>query len=116
MTIAGLGKTAQVIALIAHLKSIGEPGPHLIIVPSSTLENWMREFSIFAPALRAESYYGSQADRSFQRRELVGSVDQIDVIVTTYNIATSSAEDQKFLRKAMSFKVSLVARFRWSIY
>ncbi|PAK71530.1 hypothetical protein B8W95_13885, partial [Staphylococcus pasteuri] len=44
----GLGKTAQVIALLAHLKATGEPGPHLVIVPSSVLDNWMREFSVFA--------------------------------------------------------------------
>ena len=108
---AGLGKTAQVIALLSHLKSIGEKGPHLIIVPSSTLENWMREFSIFAPDLRAESYYGSQADRSIQRSELAAHNNSgaLDVVVTTYNIATSSADDQKFLRKKMNFQVSFVA-------
>ena len=35
----GLGKTVQVIAFLAHLKEIGiqGDGPHLIIVPSSTL-------------------------------------------------------------------------------
>lgn len=102
----GLGKTAQVIALMSHLKSIGEKGPHLVIVPSSTLENWMREFSVFAPGLIVESYYGSQADRSIQRHEL-SEAEHLDVVVTTYNIATSSAEDQKFLRKKMEFKVRL---------
>lgn len=41
----GLGKTIQVIALIAWLKETGESnGAHLVVVPSSTLENWAQEF------------------------------------------------------------------------
>ncbi|GAA6062362.1 hypothetical protein JCM10212_004208 [Sporobolomyces blumeae] len=102
----GLGKTAQVIALLAHLKATGETGPHLVIVPSSTLENWMREFSVFAPDLIAHSYYGSQAERDEIRREL-RSLDELDVVVTTYNIATGSVDDQKFLKRKMDFKVAV---------
>ncbi len=33
----GLGKTVQAIAFLAHLSETGERGPHLIIVPASTL-------------------------------------------------------------------------------
>ncbi|KAJ7385779.1 ATP-dependent helicase smarcad1 [Desmophyllum pertusum] len=33
----GLGKTVQAIAFLAHLRESGERGPHLIIVPASTL-------------------------------------------------------------------------------
>lgn len=41
----GLGKTIQVIALLAWLKETGRAkGAHLIVVPSSTLENWALEF------------------------------------------------------------------------
>ncbi|GAA5935429.1 DNA-dependent ATPase FUN30 [Sporobolomyces koalae] len=102
----GLGKTCQVIALLAHLKATGEQGPHLVIVPSSTLENWMREFSVFAPDLVAHSYYGSQAERDEIRREL-RSLEELDVVVTTYNIATGSPDDQKFLKRKMDFKVAV---------
>ncbi|GAA5960200.1 hypothetical protein JCM3765_002505 [Sporobolomyces pararoseus] len=102
----GLGKTAQVIALLAHLKATGDPGPHLVIVPSSTLENWMREFSVFAPDLVAHSYYGSQAERDEIRREL-RALEELDVVVTTYNIATGSPDDQKFLKRKMNFKVAV---------
>ncbi|TNY22200.1 P-loop containing nucleoside triphosphate hydrolase protein [Rhodotorula diobovata] len=99
----GLGKTAQVIALLAHLKATGEPGPHLIIVPSSTLDNWMREFSVFAPELVVRSYYGSQGERYELRSEL-RAMDELDCVVTTYNIATGSPDDQKFLKRKMAFK------------
>ena len=33
----GLGKTIQAISFLAHLKETGDEGPHLIIVPSSTM-------------------------------------------------------------------------------
>ena len=54
----GLGKTCQVIAFLAHLFEKGIKGPHLVVVPGSTLENWLREFSIFCPALNVMPYYG----------------------------------------------------------
>ena len=47
----GLGKTCQVIAFMAHLKQVGERGPHLVVVPASTIENWLREFNKFCPDL-----------------------------------------------------------------
>ena len=54
----GLGKTCQVIAFLAHLFEKGVKGPHLVVVPGSTLENWLREFSIFCPRLSVMPYYG----------------------------------------------------------
>lgn len=54
----GLGKTCQVIAFFAHLFEKGIKGPHLVVVPGSTLENWLREFSIFCPGLSVMPYYG----------------------------------------------------------
>lgn len=55
----GLGKTCQVIAFLALLSERGIKGPHLIVVPGSTLENWLREFSIFCPSLVVMPYYGT---------------------------------------------------------
>ncbi|KAJ1659427.1 DNA-dependent ATPase fun30 [Dispira simplex] len=60
----GLGKTAQVISFLGQLLHQGNQGPHLVIVPTSTLENWMREFKKFCPALRVASYYGNQSERA----------------------------------------------------
>lgn len=60
----GLGKTCQVISFISHLYEIGVPGPHLVIVPGSTLENWLREFRNFSPRLVVEPYYGKSNQNS----------------------------------------------------
>ncbi|KAK9480939.1 SNF2 family N-terminal domain-containing protein [Lipomyces japonicus] len=92
----GLGKTCQVISFLAHLKEIGLEGPHLVVVPSSTLENWLREFKRFCPSLVVEPYYGSQKERQELRAVLLES--DFDVIVTTYNLACGSPLDTSFLK------------------
>lgn len=93
----GLGKTCQVISFMAYLKATSEvQSPHLVVVPSSTLENWLREFQKFCPDLVVQAYYGSQAEREDLRYELMES--EYDVLVTTYNLATGAAPDFKFLR------------------
>ena len=56
----GLGKTIQAIAFLAHLKEVGDEGPHLIIVPSSTMDNWQKELATWCPTLKVLNYYGSQ--------------------------------------------------------
>lgn len=96
----GLGKTCQVISFLSYLKEQDVKGPHLVVVPSSTLENWMREFKKFSPSLIIEPYYGSQAARFEMRRVLYPKLDEIDVIVTTYNLATGSKDDHSFLKNA----------------
>lgn len=98
----GLGKTLQVIAFLAHLKEIGEPGPHLVVCPASTLENWLREFARFAPSLKVEPYYGSQPERAEIREELQDS--NFEVLITTYNLATGGKQDMGFL-KSLGFNV-----------
>lgn len=94
----GLGKTCQVIAFLAHLKQTNQPGPHLVVVPSSTLENWLREFRKFCPELKIEPYYGSQQERAELRDILEDNEGQYDVIVTTYNLASGNKHDVSFLK------------------
>lgn len=94
----GLGKTVQVIALISQLNLENIEGPHLIVVPGSTLENWLREFNKFSPELVVEPYYGSEKARASQRVEILRQKASIDAIVTTYDLAYKK-EDNKFLRK-----------------
>lgn len=93
----GLGKTCQVIGLLAHLCEVGQTGPHLIVVPSATLENWLKEFQQFAPGLHVEIYYGSMAEREDMRYNLEAARDDINAVVTTYTIAKGK-EDIPFLK------------------
>ncbi|KAH0562282.1 hypothetical protein GP486_003027 [Trichoglossum hirsutum] len=95
----GLGKTCQVISFLVHLLEHKDiRGPHLVVVPSSTLENWLREFRRFSPSLIVEPYYGLQKERVEQRDRIDRNRDHINVIVTTYQTASGNQLDSKFLR------------------
>ena len=95
----GLGKTYQVIAFLSHLFENGEQGPHLIVVPAATLENWLQEFQRFCPALNVEPYYASNPDeRAVLREEIDANRDDINVLVTTYHVAKAK-EDWPWLKE-----------------
>lgn len=94
----GLGKTCQVVSFFAYLLSTGEKGPHLVVVPASTLENWLREFKNFCPDLVVEPYYGNQRER-IEIRESLRRHSGFHVLVTTYNLATGDANDRVFLKE-----------------
>ncbi|OXV07594.1 hypothetical protein Egran_04641 [Elaphomyces granulatus] len=93
----GLGKTCQVIAFLAHLYERDIKGPHLVVVPSSTLENWLREFKNFCPMLSVMPYYAGQAERAQIRDTIEQNRDNINVVITTYTIAKAKV-DAHFLR------------------
>lgn len=94
----GLGKTCQVIAFLAHLLERGIPGPHLVIVPGSTLENWLREFKTFCPRLNVVPYYAGLNERPGIQADIEDNLASINVVVTTYTIAKAKM-DNSFLRK-----------------
>lgn len=97
----GLGKTAQVVCFLGYLLQQGVKGPHLVIVPSSTIDNWLREFGRWCPQLRVSAYRGSQSERADIRFNFEKSHKRLrpHAIVTTYNLATSAKEDRSFFRK-----------------
>ena len=59
----GLGKTVQAIAFIGALYYVEELSPFLVVVPNSTLPNWIREFQKWLPDLHVVAYYGEAASR-----------------------------------------------------
>ncbi|KAL7739474.1 hypothetical protein ACLKA6_011336 [Drosophila palustris] len=96
----GLGKTIQVIAFLAYLKENGlSRGAHLIVVPSSTLDNWEAEMAKWCPSLVVEKYHGSQDERRRMRARFakVGFTG-FDVLLTTYHIVGSTPEERKMFR------------------
>ena len=86
----GLGKTLQTIALLAHLKfEKGVDGPHLVVCPLSVLSSWMSEFKRFCPQLRAVKLHSSDAEERTRLLQSIQSLDEYDVVVTTYEMAKS---------------------------
>lgn len=96
----GLGKTVQVISFLAHLKEINAAkNTHLVVVPSSTLENWQNEFERWCPDLKVLLYYGSTEERrSFRILFAQGEHKEYDVILTTYTMVNSGPEERKMFR------------------
>lgn len=96
----GLGKTIQVIAFLAYLKENSlSKGAHLIVVPSSTLDNWEAEIAKWCPSLIVEKYHGSQDERRRMRvRFAKDGFTGFDVLLTTYHIVGSTPEERKMFR------------------
>lgn len=95
----GLGKTVQAIAFLAYLLEQGEVGPHVIIVPSSTIDNWMNEIQRWCPTFNVLMYYGSQEQRQASRHHLKYEDHDINIVLTTYNMATGCIEDRVLFKK-----------------
>ncbi|XP_059506013.1 SWI/SNF-related matrix-associated actin-dependent regulator of chromatin subfamily A containing DEAD/H box 1-like isoform X2 [Stegostoma tigrinum] len=95
----GLGKTVQAISFLAYLYQEGDKGPHLIIVPASTLDNWIRELKQWCPDLKVLLYYGSLEDRKVLRSDILHKFVDFNVVVTTYSCSISNADDRSLFRR-----------------
>ncbi|KAK6636624.1 hypothetical protein RUM43_010286 [Polyplax serrata] len=79
----GLGKTIQTIGLITYLMEKKKVmGPFLIIVPLSTLSNWVLEFEKWAPSVVVVAYKGSPHLRRSIQNQMRSK--KFNVLLTTY--------------------------------
>ena len=86
----GLGKTLQTISLLGYLKqSRGIRGPHLIIVPKSTIGNWGKECARWCPSLNVIKFHGDKATRAKLKAEHFEVASNWDVCLTTYEVILS---------------------------
>ncbi|KAI8928134.1 SNF2 family N-terminal domain-containing protein [Entophlyctis helioformis] len=79
----GLGKTIQTLSLITYLiEKKKQPGPFLVLVPLSTMTNWVLEFERWAPAVVKIVYKGSPNER----KQLAATVKAggFNVLLTTF--------------------------------
>lgn len=61
----GLGRTVQVLALLArgHGAGPGDHGPTLIVAPTSVAANWAAEAERFTPGLTVITHHGASRAR-----------------------------------------------------
>jgi SWI/SNF-related matrix-associated actin-dependent regulator of chromatin subfamily A member 5 len=80
----GLGKTIQTIAFLAYLREHENiKGPHLIVVPKSTLGNWENEFKKWCPVIRTVKLIAAKPFREeILKTKLIAG--KFDVCVTSY--------------------------------
>jgi hypothetical protein len=85
----------------------GISGSHLIVVPKSTLSNWMNEIARWAPTLKAIRFHGDKAMREEIIRTQLEPVQrdenrQWHVCVTTYEIC--------------NIEKSVLGKFAWNYF
>jgi chromodomain-helicase-DNA-binding protein 1 len=60
----GLGKTVQAAAMVGYLcEQLKVRGPFLVVVPLSTVPNWIKEFRKWLPQMNAVVYVGDNKSR-----------------------------------------------------
>lgn len=93
----GLGKTLQTISFLGYLRHIMDiTGPHLIIVPKSTLDNWKREFAKWTPEVNVLVLQGAKDERHALINERLVD-EKFDVCITSYEmILREKAHLKKF--------------------
>lgn len=92
----GLGKTLQTISLIGYMKHFRSmPRPHLVIVPKSTLQNWVNEFNKWCPSIKAACLKGLMEERNEFIRDVLFDEDKWDVLVTSYECILSEKASLK---------------------
>ncbi|CCE29350.1 hypothetical protein E4U22_007770 [Claviceps purpurea] len=82
----GLGKTLQTISFLGYLRHIaGITGPHLVVVPKSTLDNWKREFARWTPEVNVLVLQGAKEERTTLINERLVD-EKFDVCITSYEM------------------------------
>ncbi|KIH45929.1 protein, SNF2 family [Ancylostoma duodenale] len=113
----GLGKTVQTITFLSQIYEYGIHGPFLIVVPLSTIHNWVREFETWTD-MNAVVYHGSQHSRDviqqyeiyYSKQHSAGNKSwrknlvKLDALITTFEMVVTDCE---FLRK-IPYKVCVI--------
>ena len=82
----GLGKTLQTLSLLGYLKFYRSiPGAHLLIVPKSTLQNWLNESNRWVPGLNSFIFHGTKEERDKMIKEKLIPCD-FDICITSYEM------------------------------
>ncbi|XJO76806.1 hypothetical protein BDV3_007283 [Batrachochytrium dendrobatidis] len=82
----GLGKTLQSISFLGYLKHfLDNKGPHLVIVPKSTLHNWFSEFKRWVPSITAFIFHGPKDERAGLISSSLHS-GKFEVCITSYEM------------------------------
>lgn len=96
----GLGKTLQTISFLGYLRYVrGIGGPHLVVVPKSTLDNWGREFAKWTPEVNILLLQGDKTTRQELIQTRLLTCD-FDVVIASYEtVIKEKASLRKFAWK-----------------
>lgn len=91
--------------------------PVLVVVPNSTITNWVREFERWAPELRVVPFYGESKAREvikrfelthahYDKRHTTGA--KYHVLVTTYETVTNQKDFNPVFKNVPRWEVLVV--------
>uniref|UniRef100_A0AAY4AI84 DNA excision repair protein ERCC-6-like n=1 Tax=Denticeps clupeoides TaxID=299321 RepID=A0AAY4AI84_9TELE len=86
----GLGKTIQVISFLSGMYDAELVNHCLLIMPTSLIKNWVREFAMWTPGMRVKEFHGTskaERNRNLERIQRRGGV-----IITTYQMLINNWE------------------------
>uniref|UniRef100_A0A8B9HDM0 DNA excision repair protein ERCC-6-like n=1 Tax=Astyanax mexicanus TaxID=7994 RepID=A0A8B9HDM0_ASTMX len=86
----GLGKTIQVISFLSGMYDAELANHSLLVMPTSLIKNWVREFAKWTPGMRVKEFHGTskvERNRNLERIQRKGGV-----IITTYQMLINNWE------------------------
>ncbi|KAG2154662.1 hypothetical protein DEU56DRAFT_769656 [Suillus clintonianus] len=112
----GLGKTVQIVTFLGTIIEKWQAAPALVIVPNSTITNWIREFTRWAPNLRVVPFYGEAKARDvvieyelFHPSDRKGGPEpKYHVMVTTYETLTNPRDFNSVFKSIPRWEVLVV--------
>lgn len=83
----GLGKTLQTLSFLGYLKFLRNlNGPFLLVVPKSTLQNWLNESNRWIPKFRSFILHGSKEERQEIIKSRLSDLNSFDICITSYEM------------------------------
>ncbi|KDQ63375.1 hypothetical protein JAAARDRAFT_169132 [Jaapia argillacea MUCL 33604] len=112
----GLGKTVQIASFIGTIVDKWAAFPALVVVPNSTITNWVREFARWAPRLRVVPFYGESKARevikrfelSHSRKDAKSTGAKFHVLVTTYESLINQKDFTPIFKSVPRWEVLVV--------
>lgn len=109
------GKTVQIVSFLGVVIRL-DAFPALVVVPNSTITNWVREFERWAPNLRVCAFYGDAKSRKvIKEYELWHSEKapkttgaKFHVLVTTFETVTNTTEFGPVFKQTPRWEVLVV--------
>lgn len=85
----GLGKSIQTIMFIKEVLKEKGNAKIMIVVPTSLMYNWQKEFEKFAPDLK----YVVVADNKQKRKEIFDKKDDYNIFITSYGLIRNDKDE-----------------------
>ncbi len=85
----GLGKSIQTIMFIKEVLKEKENAKIIIVVPTSLIYNWQKEFEKFGPDLK----YVVVADNKQKRTEIFARKDDYNIFITSYGLIKNDKDE-----------------------